>query len=398
MREIARRALLPIQPAHAGTDADRTFLFSATRTNAGRKLPPYYLVYFLLVDLLGFANLGRFEKLAWSVPIDFNGTAFLIEHRKFGLGVFAQEGEGWEREAEKIVGLIHRGARAAKPLFKWMADEAVAKSKLNVHNVGRQLFSRYVFLRDEFRTATAEIEALKATHQTERRQRELGFHPYSIKATPDANLQHAFALFTTPWIKRSRDASWLALAAIDAFFSWTEHILIHLAILQGQVSTGAQVAQMAEADWAAKFKCAFNISEKTTKIYFDRLITIRRQLRNFMAHGAFGKGGEAFSFHSHAGAVPVALDHTAKKPRFSLTPEFAFNDAEAIAALEEFIVYLWSGLREPARIYIQETDLPLILPHASDGTYTAAMASVADMTEFVDHQLAEWDRATNMDW
>ena len=117
-----------------------------------------------------------------------------------------------------------------------------------------------------------------------------------------------------------------------------------------------------------------------------------------MAHGAFGKEGEAFSFHSTVGAVPVALDHVARRPRFSLTPELAFDDAEAIAAIEEFVTYLWSGPREPARIYIQESDLPLILPYASDGTYDAAMSSIEDMTEHVDHQLALWDRSANMDW
>ena len=66
-----------------------------------------------------------------------------------------------------------------------------------------------------------------------------------------------------------------------------------------------------------------------------------------MAHGAFGKEGEVFSYHSNAGAVPVALDHTTAKSRFSLTPELAFDDKEALTAIEAFIVYLWSGQREP---------------------------------------------------
>jgi hypothetical protein len=28
------------------------------------------------------------------------------------------------------------------------------------------------------------------------------------------------------------------MAAIDAFFSWTEHMFIHLAILNGRITTG----------------------------------------------------------------------------------------------------------------------------------------------------------------
>jgi hypothetical protein len=135
-REAARKAVLPIKAADSNTEADQKFLFTATRTDAGRKLPPYYLVYFLLVDLLGFPNLGRFEKLAWSVPIDFEGLAYLIDHRKFGVGVFAREGEESERQARRIVGLIHNGVAVAKPFFRWMAENAVRASELNVRNVG----------------------------------------------------------------------------------------------------------------------------------------------------------------------------------------------------------------------------------------------------------------------
>ena len=117
-----------------------------------------------------------------------------------------------------------------------------------------------------------------------------------------------------------------------------------------------------------------------------------------MAHGAFGKEGEALRFHSGAGAVPVVLDYGAAKPQFSLTPELGFNDEEALETISKFIVYLWSGKREPARIYIQEHSLPLILPNASDGTYAAAMASVDDMREYIEQLEAQIDRSHNMDW
>ncbi len=380
VREAARKAVIPIKAADSNTDADQNFLFTATRTEAGRKLPSYYLVYFLLVDLLGFPNLGRFEKLAWSVPIDFDGVAYLIEHRKFGVGVFAREGDEWEKQAKTIVRLIHNGVAAATPFFRWMAESAVCASRLNVRNVSIKLFRRYEFFRDRYRLMIAESHALRQAREQETRQRQFSFHLHSTRLPKAASWLELAALFTHPDIKTSEDASWLALAAIEAFFGWTEHIFIHLAILQGRVATGAEVADMAKSDWGTKFKRAFDLSDRIAKMHFDTLVIIRRQLRNFMAHGAFGKGGEAFSFHSKVGAVPVALDHNPSKPQFSLTPELAFDDEDAVAAIEAFISFIWSGAREPARIYIQESELPLILPHASDGTYSAAMASTEDMT------------------
>lgn len=99
VRAAAERAIAPIRPAGESTDAPQNLLISAQRTDASRNLPPYYLVYFLLVDLLKFKNLGQFEKLAWSVPVDYKGKAYLIEHRKMGLGIFVDNAQAHETEA-----------------------------------------------------------------------------------------------------------------------------------------------------------------------------------------------------------------------------------------------------------------------------------------------------------
>ena len=88
--------------------------------------------------------------------------------------------------------------------------------------------------------------------------------------------------------------NWYALAAIEAFFSWTEHAFIHLAILQGKLTVGTQVAELAEDNWNAKFKAALDISDKETKEHYDKLLDLRAQVRNFVAHGAFGKEGKHF--------------------------------------------------------------------------------------------------------
>lgn len=378
VRELARRAIAPIKPS----DGSNTPPTGDRRTDAGRKLPPYYLVYFLLVELLEFPNWGQGEKVAWTVPIDFEGNGYVIEHRKFGLGIFAGQSDEVEAQATKILGLIRSGVKAAKPFLRWVADNAVEQSKLNVTNNGRRLFERYVFFRDGFKARSEEAEKRRNEQQVERKT-----YPHG-QAT----------IIRMPAYEITRNASWLALSAIDAFYAWTEHIFIHLAILQGRLTTGRTVADLAGAEWGTKFKAALDITDKTTKTHFDELTTIRRQLRNFMAHGAFGKEGEAFSFHSGAGAVPVAFERRQGMPRFSITPELAFDDAEAIAAIEKFIVFLWSGALAPARIYLQEWDLPLILPMASDGTYARAMSSIDEMNEFADHLGQQFDNDSNMDW
>lgn len=78
----ALRALRHVRPANAQTHALADFWSKAQRTEAGRRLPEYYLVYFLLVELLGFLHQGPEEKVAWTIPLDFRGTLFTLEHRK----------------------------------------------------------------------------------------------------------------------------------------------------------------------------------------------------------------------------------------------------------------------------------------------------------------------------
>jgi hypothetical protein len=192
------------------------------------------------------------------------------------------------------------------------------------------------------------------------------------------------------------ESSWLGLSVIDGFFSWTEHVFIHLAILKGHVTTGKEVAKLAESKWVDKFKAALDIADAETKSFYDKLAAVRGQFRNFNAHGAFGKQGEAFSFHSGAGAVPVRLTHKRETPEFGLDEEIP--EAKAIELIENFITFLWNSDCGPAFQYIQESDLPAILNYAADGTYQQAMACAADMEILVERLTHQWEQAANMDW
>ncbi len=395
VREYARRAIGPIKPADDDTEAEEDFLFTATQTDAGNKLPPYHLVFFLLIDLLNFENLGRFDKIAWSVPIDFEGRAYLIEHRKFGLGIFARKGE--EETAARIVRLIKKGVKAAQPFFKWMAEEAIRASKFNIVNNGPNLFGRYEYMKELYISSIETQAAVKAEFEEEQKQYRLRL--WRRSRTGNSMVGESISILPHDWNELSRHVNWLALGIIDAFFSWTEHIFIHLAVLLGKVTTGEEVALLIGAEWNVKFKKVFDINNKHDKLYLDSMIAIRQQLRNFVAHGAFGKEGQAFHFHSRAGAVPVIFDSTQSKNKFSLTETLGFDNAEALTSIETFIDYMWSGQREPAHIHIQESGgLTTVISMASDGKYAFAMQSVNNMREFVNHMIEGNDAHSNMDW
>jgi hypothetical protein len=367
----ARKAIAPL------VSADTNAIFWGVRTNAGRSLPPYYLVYFLLVGLLGFKSVGRGEKVAWSIPVEINGTVLVIEHRKFGLGIFVKSLPDDEAAAQEVAKRIRAGVKAAQPYFDVLADSAAKGSALNVDNNARELFERFKYFADRYAAKMAEAESRK--DESIRTEYENG---YGI---------------SYPAMKLHTEARWYAVAAIEAFYSWTEHVFILAAILQGRITTGADVADVAGAEWKEKFKLALAIADPHTKQFYDRLTTLRNQVRNFVTHGAFGKEGQALSFHSPVGAVPLLLPHRRNNEHFRFGNGVDFLPPEAMQLIHDFIDHTWSGALSPAKIYI-DSGLPLILSHVGDGTYARAMASDEEMAAFTDHLSRMFDDAANMDW
>ncbi len=368
----------PISPISDNTKAEKNFLFSNQKTDASQNLPAYYLCYFLFVELLGYKNLGKFEKSAWTVPIDYKGIAYLIEHRKFGIGLFAHDKVSQEEEAEEIVKLINKAVRLAKLYFEWLANEAAAKSNLNVFNYNWRLFDRFSYFQEEYNQKIEESRLCKG-------ERVVIDHGNGAKS------------ISIPSFEIQGNAKWLALAAIEAFFSWTEHIFIHAAILKGKITTGEDVADLADNEWAEKFKAALDTTNPEIRKYYDQLVVIKRQIRNFVAHGAFGKNGEAFQIHSGAGAVPLLMPHQKGNGRFAFKSDLDFDESDAMKVIDGFISLYWLSDKYPEVAYIK-SDLPSILPMAKDGTYKSAMNSFETMSEFVNHLSRLHDNAGNMDW
>lgn len=392
-RELALRLLANLPPAGPPrSDVEGRGLLLSSRTKAGRSLPAYYLVYFLLIDLLRYPSLGQWEKSAWTVPVRFQDRLYGIEHRKMGLGIFAPNldpdarmsgtpSAQAEDDARSIGDLITKAVSAVEPYFRWRAEQAVATPNLNVTNSSDSLFDRYQYFRDQFQRLSTEAGLRKDEWSIEKSE------------LPDGTMVTSGS---SPAFALRREAEWNAQAAIEAFFSWTEHVFIHIAILQGKLRSGDEVARLADSDWKAKFKAALDVTVPETKAHYDALLDLRAQVRNFMAHGAFGKRGEAFTFHSGAGAVPVILTDD-QRHKFSLTGRVAFDEKSAISDIESFLQHLWSGARAPARVYVF-SGLPGVLTYATDGTYEGALRSEEAMTGFVNHLSGAFDRAADMDW
>lgn len=372
----ARKAIAPLMAA------DKSAAISGRRSKAGGPLPPYYLVYFLLVKLLGFKDMGRWEKVAWAIPATINGTTLMIEYRKMGLGIFIKDAAD-EAAAEAAAKCLRAGVRAAEPYFVSLADAAAKGSDLNVNNKARELDRRFTYFADRYAAKTAEAETRKDE---------------SIRTAMPiyADIPNAVSV-SFPSLELLDEARWYATAAIEAFYSWTEHVFILAAILKGKIATGEAVADLAEAKWDEKFKLVLDINNADTKNFYDQLVTLRRQVRNFVAHGAFGRDKQALSFHSSTGAVPVLLPLRRNEQHFTFGNGVDFLPPESMQLVHDFIAHMWSGDLSPAKIYI-DSGLPLILSNVGNGEYAKAMTTDTEMTEYTEYLCRRFDDAANMDW
>lgn len=364
LMEKILKAIYPIRKPDEKTRHIENEESELTRQSSNSILPEYYLIYFLFVDLLKFKNLGQWEKVAWVIPIDFKGIYYTIEYRKFGIGIFGDR--DYDSNIGEIIRRVKKAVKIAEPYYENIAKSKSEGTELNVINNSASLYNRYLYFVD--------LYAEKAKNNT------------------------SFRLFEG-YRERQQEA-WLALSAIDSFFSWTEQVFIHIGILKSYLKTGKEVIMFADLDWKSKYKKIIPLKEKNEKLCYDKLSDIKCQLRNFYAHGAFGKTGEAFEFHSSTGAVPLKITSTINnKKEYSIHGPKGFQESDALTVIDLFIKkVLWTNGRELAQVYIMESGLPTILSHANDGVYQKAMSGAKEMINFLTNLSSEFDDAANMDW
>ena len=357
------------------------------RVGAEVKLPEYYRVYFLLVDLLQFDRFGPRDKLAWSIPVELRGNVYLINHEKMGTGVFAVPGvaEDVETHAKIIVRLIRQGVEKSEKYFDWRARQAIASGSVSVINLSNRLFDRYIFLLEQYWSKCDEAN-----------QR------HSQRDEQDTAL--LFLGIDPEQARLRQEAEWLAFSVIESFFSWTEHIFIHLSILLGKCKNADEVATLASGRWSEKFWAALDKGDDEAKLFHKKLLTIRQQFRNLGTHGAFGKKREAFIFHSETGAVPVTLPNDVGRHSYRFgggldyfRTDVPFVGQKEIATIEEFIEYLRSGQLVPAWVYL-DGGLDTGLTAWQLSVLYAAMESPEAMEDLVGFLSSEADKVANMEF
>jgi len=373
-RENVLRAISPIEKPQAS-------LRSSGNLVVFRGIPfhDYYLVFLLLIDLLGFKYLGPFEKVAYIIPVDFEGQHYSIVYAKFGMRIECSEGGN----PEAVYAAVKRGIKAARPYYLWRAKEASITSHLNLESKCPQLWEKYIFLKEQSKALLEKFEAEKENRVVEKGHNEDGSMTWTSISFPAYDFR--------------KQSVWLHEAAVDAFFGWCEQALVHIAVLMGKLTTGKEIADLLRREFGEKCKLVFDLSVPDDKLAYDEILDLRTELRNYVAHGSFGKDGSTFQFHSRVGSVPLKILDTENRSEFRFGTYNLRDWENDYARIESFLSQLWSMGRGPARQYL-ETGFPCVLTFATDGTYQRAMKNDEEMGKFIMVWAQQIDDAANMDF
>ncbi len=381
----ASEAICPLRQASGWSFAYRA---SCTRTEAGDGLAvaEAHFVFALLVDLLGFEDLGPSEKLLWSIPVEFDDMVFFIEHRKFGLGIFAPNIPHIEESARKVVRLINEGIRTARKFghFKsWVQKHSKDRNVILI-NDSIMLYDRYVYFLELFEE---QWSAFEKKHE-EASSRTSGDPFGQIASYCDCDYHR-------------EQAAWLGQSAINCFFSWTEHIFIHLAMLLGnpKANTVEKCNRLIKSpEWRKKYRSVFNVDNDREAETYLRSLTRIRESKNFTSHGHFGKDRETLWVSTGIGFVPYNAEPSRSINPWRHNDSVGFTERESLQLIERFIKYLWSGARRPAYILLQERSYPTFFQFMLSGDYGEAMKSEEAMKSLVYGIENKFDIGENMDF
>ena len=122
-------------------------------------------------------------------------------------------------------------------------------------------------------------------------------------------------------IGQEQRGAWETIAAVNAYFSLLEHEMVLLFAFTDLDPTDGALQTLIGDRWGLKFKCLFDISDRSTKCVYEALRKVAETYRNPYSHGGFEKGSAVLWFHvPGVAAMPARLSDYRDSPHFELFP------------------------------------------------------------------------------
>jgi len=337
----------------------------------GQKMPPNYMVFFMLVHLKKFDyEYQPMEKVLWEIPFQYENAAFYFTVRKSGFYLMSgtEDIDLIKRLLRRINNAIKIVDRMISPLLK----EVVNKGDITFENQGGFLFQRYLYFKSK------------------------AYESYSTKDKEPKDIHEAISSLNHK-MKTTREGFFNTQAMLDAYFSYQEHLLILLLPFSGFVKEKENISKIIAGNWSEKFKRVLNVkNNKKAEQHYEKLHLIKEKYRNKYAHGGFEKeNGSLYAKVNKLGFIPVRMD---AHEHFSFMPIDDMDFNEICGVIDEFENYLISAVEWSGAIKLIQSGLDIYFDDKHLETYQRVIRDDNLLHDFIEYELEMLDRQDNMDW
>jgi hypothetical protein len=337
-------------------------------------LPPSYMIRIMLERFVGAEFSNRpFEKTAWVSAVSFRGALFVFTMEKFGLRLRVRTPDDEDTSAllQALTTVLNRALPQAERAIEPEIHDLIRTGRITIPNKYHLFRDRYVYMRD---LATANFES-----------------------DPPPPVIRSGWTESQPF-KPQREGYFAASAAIDAYFSWLEHLLVLLLPFSSFDSINDDLESLITSTWAEKFKRIFDLaSDRAAKAAYERLRAIKEEHRNPATHGGFDRALSLVHVHTAGtGAIPARLSRT-PETRLSLHPLTDSSWSEICDELDEADAFLIDGTHELGHKFV-EGGLDVYFNAEFVSQCEAALADPETFHEFSMRIGLQQEQAANMDW
>lgn len=368
--------LAAISPADDSNDRDLAYI-----PDAAKRLPLPHMV--LLTLILGTEckfSYRPMEKTAWVMRLKFKGTPIRLEHGKFGMRIATVKPPD-ERLLNEFVQLLEKAFRLTDEILQPHVEQQIGAGNVTVRNRHHLFRHRYEFLRDEAKQAFAE----PTPSFGDLIQSGLSSGKPSVR--------------TFDPFKRQREGFFLGGAAIDAYFSWLEHILLLILPFGNTDLADLDLLQFMRAKWREKLKAVWNVSaSRERKKLYDGLVQIKERFRNPITHGGFDPSQSSLGVHiPYVGAIPANLSRFTESIHFGIFPLQEASFADACQLFDAVDKELWEGDTSYGMTFA-DSGLDVSFDAEMRKVYKAVMTSLEGFHGWLEGLSRHVDDLVNMDW
>jgi hypothetical protein len=343
-----------------------------------------YIVFVVFVYLKQYRFFGKWEKVAWEIPIKFKGVPFILTHRKFGFKIIS----GLQNESIEVKGLeaisqIQKAIPFAEKLIEPVIKEKVNARELTLDNKYHIISRRYSF----FRESAQKKFSYKPKRYPSRRKSNK-----SISAFIEAHNETMEELHT---------GNYFLSAMLDSYFCLLEHTLVLLfPFVDSKKLDGVEIESFISYKWKEKYKALFSVAkDKQALLMLERLDRIKEQLRNPLTHGYFLRDGHSIYVHmEQLGAIPMTLTKTNQQLKYSFGAIESLTFKEICKCFDDCDKFLYHNRQSKFGMQFIKSGASVAFDNTSSEMYKSAMITRKYFDEFVDYIINQQDNSANMDW